>query len=269
MVKPQYLRWLIAEEDVTFSDGIPIACYRLEYNTDEDILKDWALHIRKHYINDYDLADGSQCWDMSPEDYLRTFVIPQKSEDFGPAARSSDLSEILFADLLEFILGYTVPRCKQYARSGKNNSEHGTDVIGYRFHNANKQPSKADELVTIEVKATLSKDNPANAITSAVADSAKDDQRFAHTLDYYRKKLRSLGKAEESAEIARFMQKTERNYILSHIAGAMASQERIPDNMLVDVVGKELKISVNTSVFYIHGKQLMNLVHDVYERCIK
>lgn len=36
---------------------------------------------------------------MSPEDYLRTFDIPQKSEDFGPAARSSDLSEILFADL--------------------------------------------------------------------------------------------------------------------------------------------------------------------------
>jgi len=142
---------------------------------------------------------------MSPEDYLRTFVIPQKSEYFGPAARSSDLSEILFADLLEFILGYTVPRCKQYARSGKNNSEHGTDVIGYRFHNANKQPSKADELVTIEVKATLSKDNPANAITSAVADSAKDDQRFAHTLDYYRKKLRALDKAEKSAEIARFI----------------------------------------------------------------
>ena len=37
MVKPQYLRWLIAEEGITFSDGIPIACYRLEYNTDEDI----------------------------------------------------------------------------------------------------------------------------------------------------------------------------------------------------------------------------------------
>jgi hypothetical protein len=269
MEKPQYLRWLIAEEGITFSDGMPLTCYRIEYNTDEDILNDWAIHIRKHYINDNDLADGSQCWDMSIEEYLRTFIIPQRNEHFGPTARSSDLSEILFADLLEFILGYTVPRCKQYGRSGKNNSEHGTDVIGYRFQNQNKQPSKADELITVEVKAMLSKDNPADAIASSASDSAKDEQRFAHTLDYYRKKLRFLGKKEESEEIARFMQKTERNYILSHIAGAMASQESLSGNVLVGIAGEDLSISVNTSVFYIHGKQLMNLVHNVYERCIK
>ena len=40
----------------------------------------------------------------------------------------------MVSDLLEFIMGYTVPRYKQMNRSGKNNSEHGTDIIGYKFY---------------------------------------------------------------------------------------------------------------------------------------
>ena len=81
---------------------------------------------------------------LTVEEYLRQYVIPQKGEPFGPTARSNDISEILFADLFEFILNYEVPRCKQHNRSGKKESEHGTDIIAYRFFADGKAPHKND-----------------------------------------------------------------------------------------------------------------------------
>lgn len=37
----------------------------------------------------------------------------------------------------------------------KNESEHGTDIIAYKFHSKEKTPAKEDELIAIEVKARL------------------------------------------------------------------------------------------------------------------
>ena len=156
MERPLYINWLVNEEGVTFEDGVALKCYKLSYETDEAVFDDWALHIRKHYVEDDELTDDSVATGLSIEDYLRKYIVPQKQEELGPTARSNDISEILFADLFEFVLHYEVPRCKQYNRSGKNESEHGTDIIAYKFHSKEKTPAKEDELIAIEVKARLS-----------------------------------------------------------------------------------------------------------------
>ena len=156
MERPLYINWLVNEEGVTFEDGVALKCYKLSYETDEAVFDDWALHIRKHYVEDDELTDDSVATGLSIEDYLRKYIVPQKQEKLGPTARSNDISEILFADLFEFVLHYEVPRCKQYNRSGKNESEHGTDIIAYKFHSKEKTPAKEDELIAIEVKARLS-----------------------------------------------------------------------------------------------------------------
>ena len=133
MDKPLYINWIVKEDGVVFEDQQPLNCYKLSYKIDDDILDDWALHIRRYYVPDDDLKEDLALHRLTTEEYLLKYVIPQKDETFGPTASSNDISEILFADLFEFVLNYEVPRCKQYNRSGKNESEHGTDIIAYRF----------------------------------------------------------------------------------------------------------------------------------------
>lgn len=174
MDRPQYLNWIVKEDGVVFEDQQPLNCYRLSYEIDEDILSDWALHIRRHYVPDDELEEDAILNELTVEEYLRQYVVPQKEENFGPTARSNDISEILFADLFEFVLNYEVPRCKQYNRSGKNESEHGTDVLAYRFFVGPKKPHKNDELVAIEVKALLSSKEASKVIKDAVGDSKKN-----------------------------------------------------------------------------------------------
>lgn len=269
MDKPQYINWIVKENGVVFEDQQPLNCYKLSYEIDDDILDDWALHIRRHYVPDDELKEDSALYRLTVEEYLRQYVIPQKGEPFGPAARSNDISEILFADLFEFVLNYEVPRCKQYNRSGKNESEHGTDVIAYRFYTERKEPNKNDELVAVEVKARLSSTEACATIKDSVADSKKDEHRFSHTLNYYRKKLRSMGKSAEAADVARFQQKTEYPYKISYVGAAVSSLPAVEKNVIIGVKGTDLELKTDQSVFYVHGTDLMALTHSVFERCTK
>ena len=269
MDKPQYINWIVKEDGVVFEDQQPLNCYKLSYEIDDDILDDWALHIRRHYVTDDELREDSALHRLTVEEYLRQYVIPQKGEPFGPTARSNDISEVLFADLFEFILNYEVPRCKQYNRSGKNESEHGTDVIAYRFYTERKEPNKNDELVAVEVKARLSSTEACATIKDSVADSKKDEHRFSHTLDYYRKKLRSMGKSSEAADIARFQQKTEYPYKISYVGAAISSLPTIEKKVIIGIKGADLQLKTDQSVFYINCIDLMTLAHQVFERCTK
>lgn len=268
MNSPKYINWITEEKGVVFEDNTPLKCYTLDYTLDDDVFDDWALHIRKHYIPDDELTESLNINSLSAEEYLRQFIIPQKTDEFGPSSRSNDITEILISDILEFIYGYKVPRCKQQNRSGKTQSEHGTDIIAYRFHKDIKTPSKNDELIAAEVKAQLTS-NDANSIIDAANDSKKDEHRFAHTLDYYRKKLKYIGNVSESKEVARFQQKTENDYKVTFIGAAVSSQLDIPDKVIMGITGEQLCIKSNQKIFYIHGKKLMDLTHEIYERCIK
>jgi len=141
MNAPGYIKWLISEQSVRLEDGIAISCYKLDYSIDDDLFDEWALHIRRHYESDDELKESLIATSLSIEEYLKTFVIPQKSDPFGPTSRSNDFTEIMISDLVEFINGYTVPRCKQDNRSGKTNSAHGTDILAYKFHKPNHTPA--------------------------------------------------------------------------------------------------------------------------------
>lgn len=52
MEKPQYIDWLVEEFGVVIKDLISLKCYKIDYKCDEGILDDWALHIRRNYIDD-------------------------------------------------------------------------------------------------------------------------------------------------------------------------------------------------------------------------
>jgi len=270
MNKPQYINWIVKEDGVVFEDNYPLFCFRLSYDINDNIFDDWALHIRRHYLTDDELIEGAALNELTVEEYLRKFIVPQKEEPLGSTARSNDISEILFSDLFQFVLNYEVPRCKQYNRSGKNNSEHGTDIIAYKYFDvANHQPNIKDKLVAIEVKARLTSKEACEAIKDAVTDSKKDEYRLSLTLDYYRKKLRSMGKDEEAKNIARFQQKVEKPYKTLYVGAAMTSLPSVGNHVIVGIKGSDLELKTGQYVFYVHGNDLMSLAHKVFERCKK
>lgn len=269
MNAPKYINWFVSENAVTFEDSVPLSCYKLDYKTDETVFDEWALHIRRHYESDSELKDSLSATGMSIEQYLRTYIIPQKSDPLGATSRSNDFTEIMISDLLEFVQGYTVPRCKQDNRSGKSNSEHGTDILAYRYHNAGKTPNPKDELVAVEVKAGLSSDSY-DPIEEAVTHSQKyDTVRHAHTLNFYRKHFLQKQQVRQAEEIARFQQKSEHDFVLSYIAAAIISREDIPKNVISGIKGQDLMLQKDRQVFLVHGKTLMSLAHEIYERCIR
>jgi len=267
--QPKYIKWFVKENNITLEDGFPITCYRLDYKIDEDVFHEWAIHIRRHYESDDDLKESLKETKMSTENYLRSLVIPQKSDLLGPTSRSNDFTEIMISDLIEFIHGYIVPRCKQYNRSGKTQSEHGSDILAYKILNPDNIPSVKDELLVIEVKSELSSDKY-TPIKDAVTISHKYDKiRHTHTLNYYRKKLRYLKKEKQANEISRFQNKSEHDYLITYIASAINSRITIPENIIFGIKGDDLELRNNDKIFLVHGDKLMDLAHAIYDRCIE
>ncbi|PWM95875.1 MAG: hypothetical protein DBX42_03205 [Azospirillum sp.] len=277
MERPSYLKWLIEEKGVTLDNGESIQCYKLDYVKDDETLNAWAIHIRRHYISDEELDESCEELEISPEEYLKQFVIPQKGKDrMAGTARSNGISEILFSDLLEFIYGLEVPRCRMDNMSGPTVSEHGTDVIGYKYYNADKSPDIKDRLVTVEVKAGLTQ-KTTQVIEKAVIDANKDEYRIAQSLDYMRKKLKRMNKQAEAEDILRFQKKTKYDYQLENYAAGMSSLEEIPEQkvdgnemkIIPEIVGEDLRLKGDAGIYYVHGKSLMELAHNIYDRCVR
>ncbi len=277
MERPSYLKWLIEEKGVTLDNGESIQCYKLDYVKDDETLNAWAIHIRRHYISDEELDESCEELEISPEEYLKQFVIPQKGKDrMAGTARSNGISEILFSDLLEFIYGLEVPRCRMDNMSGPTVSEHGTDVIGYKYYNADKSPDIKDRLVTVEVKAGLTQ-KTTQVIEKAVIDANKDEYRIAQSLDYMRKKLKRMNKQAEAEDILRFQKKTKYDYQLENYAAGMSSLEEIPEQkvdgnemkIIPEIVGEDLRLKGDAGIYYVHGKGLMELAHNIYDRCVR
>lgn len=265
---PSYIDWIVEETGITIEEGISIKCFNIDYKEDEAVFENWALHIRRNYIDDEDLLSDAEINEMSVEQYLHDYVIPQKDETLGPTVRSGDITEILVCDLLEFVFNYSVPRYKQKNRSGKNNSEHGTDVIAYKFFNGSKKPSEKDELIATEVKAVLTKYDY-TPLENAIVESKKDEQRLARTIDHCRKRLKELGQREQSVEISRFLLKPDNNYKLTYAATGISSRENVDEEIKLSASGEELQIRKGQEIFFVHGKKLMDLTHKIYERCKK
>ena len=270
MIIPEHIKWLVEECDIEMRDEKIIKCYKLNYDLEDDqTLRIWAKHIRRQYESDESLAESLEETGMTAEEYLRENVIPQKGMEKGATMRSADFGEIVFSDLLEFIYDFEVPRCKLYNRATPTQSEQGTDILAYKFYNPDYKPHPEDQLSSVESKmgATTS---DFGTLNKAIKDSIKDEFRYSMTLNYYRKKLKSMGKHDEARRVARFQMKSEKDYIKRLIAGAAISRVNVEHDVQIDFKDEgEIRLTKIDSIFLIHCGKLMDLVHDLYERCIE
>lgn len=259
--KPAFISWLIEERDVLIV-GASMRCFRIEGRIDDKMLQEWALHIRRHYIRDDELIDYANYYELPVEQHLREYCIPNM-----PQIRGGDFAEILISDLIQFIEGYEVPRYKQHGREDKNRSEHGTDVIAYKLSNP-KIPSTKDELLAVEVKSRSASTDLKGAITEAARDSLKDRSRTAMTLRYYARRSRAAHDTQTSMELKRFLHASEHPFKETFAIGAVAGVVNAQTH-LANKSASDLMISHGTKIFVIHRAKLMELVHNVYNRCVQ
>lgn len=78
MNKPRYIDWLVEEKGLVVQGGHEVRSYRIDYTDDSAVINDWALHIRRKYIKDEDLSESAQLNGLTEEQYLKTYIIPQK-----------------------------------------------------------------------------------------------------------------------------------------------------------------------------------------------
>lgn len=267
--RPAYLNWLIKEDGVVFEDGIGLQCYRIDYDiTDDSVLNEWAVHIRKHYITDADLNEAKEDLELDDiNEYLKENIIPQKSDKLGPTTISGEIAEILIYDLFEFILNYIAFRGRHWNKPSPTSPIQGTDVIVAKVKDVNK-PSREDELCMIEVKASFS-DDDYSVIKKAKEHSEKDTFRIGASLDYLRKKYSHYGENELKELVVRFQKKAKYSYREKYVGASVISRKNIEKNTVLGLNGKDLEIKTDDRIFLIHGEKLMDLAYEVYRRITK
>lgn len=246
--------------------GAEVVIWKLEIPTDETVLTSWAKSLREHYCLDSEgdaLREGTG---LSRNDYLTTIVFPDKNVAPGPAIRAGDFAEILVNDYLEYILDYWVPREKYTEKATRNESIKGVDALGFFLIHPQK-PSPKDRLIAFESKAQLTGRHYLNCLQQAVNDSAKDLFRRGYSLNATKRRLRAAGRFQQALIVQRFQNPSDNPYIFKSGAAAVLCDTAFDSKQ----IAKSIDVSahsnmVNLELLIIRGKELMTLVHALYER---
>lgn len=272
----QHLSWLVdTGERMKTADGKTIEVWEFRHTKDDAVLSAWAKHFRNHYCPDseIDFLRGSR----SRKSYLEEIKFPSQTSSLGPGIRAGDFGEILVADYLQWVLGYSVPRVRWSGKIVRDESPKGSDVIGFHFHEKTGE-SPEDALAVFESKTRFSGSSGGNRLQDAINDSAKDHIRIDESLNYMKQKLFDKGDKEEAKKIERFQNPVDFPYREIYGAAALYSHDQFlaadickADSQKVPTSSKGTEVLPHPSrdalaLIVIKGADMMPLVHDLYRR---
>lgn len=238
--------------------------YRFNHNIfDNEIMLSWATHFRNHYCSDNEL-DLLKPPNICSNDYLVKIKFPDAKKPPGPSIRAGDFAEILVADYLQYLHDFYVPRTRYDRKVIGSESSKGSDVMA--FHQEAQTPSRKDELLVYEVKALLSENNPDNRLQTAIDDSKKDELRIAESLNAIKQRLFDKSDHAGMQVITRFQNLVDNPYKMSYGAAAVISESSYLSEELAKADTSSHPFNDELSLLVIYGKELMLLVHTLYER---
>jgi len=253
-------------EPLLTSDGCCIDVWELCVPEAASYLSAWASSYRQQYCSDTEidaLRDGTG---LTRAEYLTQLIFPDKRTAPGPGIRAGDFAELLVSDYVEYLLGYWVPRGKYAEKSSRDESVKGVDILGFRLTTP-PSPTPSDTLLAFEVKAQLSGGKYKARLQTAIDDSSKDYLRRAMTLNATKRRLRHAGQHDAALIVQRFQNLSDHPYLYRSGAAAVLSDEAYDEVSL----HKSTKVSghqnaENLELIVIRGKELIKLVHALYER---
>lgn len=252
-------------ETLATSDGRRIDVWELTIPLTVGNLSAWASNFRQHYCSDSEIDELRAGTGLSRYDYLTQLVFPDKSVAPGPGIRAGDFAELLVSDYVEYLLGYWVPREKYAEKSSRDESVKGVDILGFRLTSPSA-PSPTDTLLAFEVKAQLSGDKYTGRLQTAIDDSSKDYLRRAMTLNATKRRLRHASQHDWALVVQRFQNLSDHPYVYRSGAAAVLSDSAYDEALLqksTKVAGHQN--AGNLELLVIRGKELMKLVHALYE----
>lgn len=262
----KHIKWLIdTKVRLKTVDGRTVRVLEFRHQKDEIVLSDWAKHFRSHYCLDSEIDSLRRGTGYSRAEYLRKIKFPDGKVTPGPSIRAGDFTEILFADYLQYVLQYWVPRTRYCDKASRNESTKGCDIIGFKIQNVSKD-SLNDTLAILEAKSKLSGNKPVNRLQDALQDSMKDITRKAESLNAMKQRLIVNKKTRLSSRIERFQNSEDRPY--KEISGAVAlfSTTCYDDKCISESDASGHKNKDNLMLIVAHGKDMMKLVHNLYRR---
>ncbi|MRR06220.1 MAG: virulence associated protein [Deltaproteobacteria bacterium] len=264
---PSYLSCLTkCPETLVTADGRHIAVWELCVLPTADYLSAWASNFRQHYCSDSEIDELKDGTGLSRAEYLTQLIFPDKTAAPGPGIRAGDFAELLVSDYVEYLLGYWVPRGKYAEKASRDESVKGVDILG--FHLASPPASSpTDMLLAFEVKAQFSGDKYTGRLQTAIDDSSKDYLRRAMTLNATKRRLRKAGQQERALVVQRFQNIADHPYVYRSGAAAVLSDSAYDEVLLQNstkVTGHQN--ADHLELIVIRGKELMKLVHALYER---
>ncbi|MFA6971879.1 MAG: Hachiman antiphage defense system protein HamA [Gallionella sp.] len=264
---PSYLSILTkCAKPLITSDGRRIDVWELNVPPTDDYLGLWASNFRQHYCSDAEIDELRDGTGLSRTEYLTQLVFPDKSAAPGPGIRAGDFAELLVSDYVEHLLGYWVPRGKYAEKSSRDESVKGVDILGFRLTTP-MSPAATDTLLAFEVKAQLSDGKYTGRLQTAIDDSSKDYLRRAMTLNATKRRLRQADQHDRALVVQRFQNISDHPYVYRSGAAAVLSDSAYDETslqMATKVAGHQN--AGNLELIVIRGKELMKLVHILYER---
>lgn len=264
-----HLAWLNETgESVTTSDGHEISIWELVCDTsDSKTWTKWAKHFREHYCSDdmIEILKAGTPFEGSKSNYLTNMVFPDSKSDFGPQIRAGDFAEILISDLIENNYGCWVPRTRYIAKSSRNESSKGTDVIGLKVI-SDGAISPQDELYTFEAKAQFSGSKPNARLQDAINDSIKDGKRKADSLNAIKQRLLEEGNKKGALRVQRFQDALKSPYI-EHTGAAALFCSSVYDSSHISANSSisDHPNKSNLKLIVIRSSEFMKLVHQLYQ----
>lgn len=259
----EHIQWLQDTGNVlTLACGrqAKVFCFRHDIN-DQAKMTAWAKHFRNHYCNDNQI-DLIKAPGQTRSDYLLTMKFPNATTAPGPSIRAGDFAEILIADYLTYLRNYLVPRTRYDRKGVPNESTKGSDVLAFKQVQANPRD---DELLVYEVKAKLSAGTK-SMLQEAIDHSAKDHLRLAESLNGIKQRMIDRNELGSVGVINRFQDSVNQPYKLRFGAAAVCSDSAYDAAILAGANSEAHPFNQDLELLAIHGSELMELAHALYER---
>jgi hypothetical protein len=263
---PPHLQWLVdTGKALKTADGRIVQVMEFRHKNNAAVLSAWAKHFRNQYCRDDQIDALRRGTPHSRAEYLRRIKFPDAAEAPGPSIRAGDFAEMLVADYVEFTMAFWLPRTRYDHKTVRNESTKGTDIIGFKFLREGKFDPK-DTLAFFETKAQLTGNRPTKRLQVAIDDSAKDHMRKAESLNAIKQRMLDANLPAEAARVERFQDPEDNPYVERYGAVALLSTPVFDPTEIAATTTSAHPKDRALLLIVIHGKDMMDLVHTLYER---
>lgn len=261
-----HVEWLVdTGQRLATSDGKEVAVWEFRHDEDEEKLSAWAKHFRNQYCLDSDIDYLRRGYGYSRAEYLTRIKFPDWKKAPGPSIRAGDFGEILVADYLEYVLHYWIPRWRYSDKTVRNESEKGTDILGFKlFKDGHTSPE--DTLAIFEAKAQFSGNKGRPRLQDAVNGSAKDFARKGESLNAIKQRLFRQNDLADANKIERFQNEVDRPYKQIYGAAALFECKLVDEALVESTETVDHSGSDNLMLLIVKGTEMMALVHELYRR---